>query len=109
MLSCMKNLDKQIKHLYILAQSNKEKHIQAKKQLSDLTQSIKFISERFDKFEKDRKEKQKVVDNLLEKVHILSNKDENMENSIGKQEQHSSRNSLFIHGIQEIVKKIQMR
>ena len=37
LLNCFKNLDKQVKELYILARSNNEKHIKGEKQLLDLT------------------------------------------------------------------------
>ena len=43
LLNCFKNLDKQVKELYILAQSNNEKHIKGEKQLLDLTESINFM------------------------------------------------------------------
>ena len=43
LLNCFKNLDKQVKELYILAQSNNEKHIKGEKQLLNLTESINFM------------------------------------------------------------------
>ena len=44
LLNCFKNLDKQVKELHILAQSNNEKHIKGKKQLLYLTKSINFMT-----------------------------------------------------------------
>ena len=46
MLNCSKNLDKQVKELYILAQSNNEKHIKGEKQLLDLTKSINLMTKK---------------------------------------------------------------
>ena len=37
LLNCFKNLDKQVKELYVLAQSNNKKHIKGKKQLLNLS------------------------------------------------------------------------
>ena len=44
LLNCFKNLDKQVKELYILAQSNNKKHIKGETQLLDLTESINFMT-----------------------------------------------------------------
>ena len=60
LLNCFINLDKQIKELYILAQSNNEKHIKGERQLLDLTKSINFMAQKFDDYEKDRAEKEKL-------------------------------------------------
>ena len=46
LLNCFQNLDNQIKELYILAQSNNEKHIKGEKQLLDLTESINFMTKK---------------------------------------------------------------
>ena len=42
--------------------------------------------ERFNEFEKERKEKEKVIEDLQEKLYVLSSKVKKMENRIGKQE-----------------------
>ena len=67
LLNCFKNLDKQVKELYILAQSNNEKHIKGEKQLLDLTESINFMIKKFDDYEKDRVEKEKLIKDLKKK------------------------------------------
>ena len=46
LLNCFKDLDKQVKELFILAQSNYKKHIKGKKQLLDLAESINFMSKK---------------------------------------------------------------
>ena len=56
-LNCFKNLDKQVKELYALAQSNNEKYIKDEKQLLDLTKSINFMTKKCNDYEKDRAEK----------------------------------------------------
>ena len=95
----MQNIKKQIKGVHIGAPSNNDKHMKGEKELSDLTQSIKFMLQRFDKFKKDRREK--VNEDLLEKVSVLSSKVEKIEKHIGKPEQYSRQDCLLIHCIQE--------
>ena len=68
LLNCLKNLDMQVKELYILAQSNNEKHIKVEKHLPDLTDSINFVTKKCDGYEKDRTEKKKLTKNLRGKV-----------------------------------------
>ena len=54
LLNCFKDLNKQVKELHILAQSNNKKRIKGEKQLLDLTESINFMTKKFDDYEKDR-------------------------------------------------------
>ena len=54
LLNCLQNLDKQVKELHILAWSNNEKHIKGEKHLSDLTESINFMTKKFDDYDKNR-------------------------------------------------------
>ena len=101
MLNCSKNLDKQVKELYILAQSNNEKHIKGEKQLLDLTESINFMIKKFDDYEKDRVEKEKLIKDLREEVSSLKNGHEQLKSDVENQEQYSRRNCLFVRGIPE--------
>ena len=57
-----------VKELYILAQSNNEKHIKVEKHLPDLTESINFVTKKCDSYEKDRTEKKKLTKNLRGQV-----------------------------------------
>ena len=101
LLNCFKNLDKQVKELYILAQSNNEKHIKGEKQLLDLTESINFMTKRFDDYEKDRAKKEKLIKDLRKDVSSLKNKHEQLKSDVENQEQYSRRNFLLVHGIPE--------
>ena len=47
--------------IYEQRNENKNMHIKGEKQLVDLAESVKFMISKFDKMEKDRKEKEKVV------------------------------------------------
>ena len=76
-------------------------HIKGEKQLIDLAQSVQFITSKFDELEKDRKEKEKIINNLKGEVSYLSEKLGKLEESIDAQQQYSRRNCLLLHGIEE--------
>ena len=99
LLNCFKNLDKQVKELFILAQSNNEKHIKGEKQLLDLTESINFMTKKIDDYEKDRAEKEKLIKDLREEVSSLKNEHEQLKSDVENQEQYSRRNCPLVHGI----------
>ena len=99
LLNCFKNLDKQVKELYILAQSNNEKHIKGEKQLLDLAESVNFMTKKFDDYEKDRAEKEKLIKDLREEVSSLKNEHEQLKSDVENQEQYSRRNCPLVHSI----------
>ena len=99
LLNCFKNLDKQVKELFILAQSNNEKHIKGEKQLLDLTESINFMTRKIDDYEKDRAEKEKLIKDLREELSSLKNEYEQLKSDVEKQEQYSRRNCPLVHSI----------
>ena len=76
-------------------------HIKGKKQLVDLAKPVKFMRSKFDERKKDRKEKEKIINNLKGDVSYVSEKLGKMEESIGAQQQYSQRNHLLLHGIKE--------
>ena len=82
-----------------MAQSNNEKHIKGEKQLLDLTESINFMTKKFDDYEKDRAEKEKLIKDLKEEVSFLNNEHEQLKSDVENQEQYSRRNCLLVHGI----------
>ena len=94
-------MDKQVKELYILAQSNIEKHIKGEKQLLDLTESINCMTKKCDDYEKDRAEKEKLIKDLREQISSLKNEHEQLKSDVENQEQYTRRNFLLVHGIPE--------
>ena len=73
--------------IYEQGNENKNMHIKGEKQLVDLAESVKFMTSKFDELEKDRKEKEKIINNLKGEVSYLSEKLEKMEESIDAQQQ----------------------
>ena len=57
LFECLKDLNNQMKELRNMFLESKESQIKRAEQLSTLTESIKFINERFDQYEEERKEK----------------------------------------------------
>ena len=99
--NCLKNLEKDIKEIYLLASDNRNRQIKGEKQLSDLAESVSFISSKFDEYEKDRKEKEETINKLKEEVSTLSERLDKAEERIDNHEQYSRRNCLLLHGIEE--------
>ena len=87
--------------LYMLANSNKEMQIKGDKQLIDLTSSMEFLTSKFDELERERKEKDELINSLQIEVSSLKVEVKNLEKKADDQEQYSRRNCLLIHGLTE--------
>ena len=87
--------------LYLLANSNKEMQIKGNKQLIDLTSSVEFLTSKFDELERERKEKDELINSLQIEVSSLKVEVKNLEKKADDQEQYSRRNCLLIHGLME--------
>ena len=74
LLSCLRNLEKEVRDIHKLALSNNDNQIKGEKQLADLSEWIKFMSDKFDEFEKERQEQKKVIEELQGKVSSLNEK-----------------------------------
>ena len=80
LVNCMQNIEKQVKELFLLAQENKEKHIKGESDLSELTKAIDLISGKFDDYERERREKDKIIKELKSEVLDLNISFKNLEN-----------------------------
>ena len=65
----------------MLANSNKEMQIKGEKQLNDLTSSVEFLAAKFDEIEKERKEKDELINSLQIEVSSLKAKVKSLEKS----------------------------
>ena len=97
----MKNLEEKINELFQITSSAKDGQIKGELQLKDLNEAVNFISTKFDEYEKERKEREQIIENLEENVSVMNTKVENLVNEIEKHEQYSRRNCLLGHGIVE--------
>ena len=101
MLSCSRNLEKEEKDINKLVLYNNSSQIEGKKQLADLSKSIKFISHKFDEFEKEREEQKKMIEELRGEVSSLNEKLNSITEQVDRLEQYFRQNCLLIHGIAE--------
>ena len=87
--------------IHQLALSNTNNQIKDEKLLGDLSESIKFKSDEFDEFEKERQKQKKASEELRDEVSSLNEKLNGITEQVDRQEQYSRRNCLLIHGITE--------
>ena len=92
LLSCLRNLKKEVKDIHKLTLSNNSNQIKGEKQLADLSQSIKFISDKFNEFEKERQEQKKVIEELRGEVSSLNEKLNGITEQVDRQEQGIGKN-----------------
>ena len=83
----------------MLANSNKEMQIKGDKQLIEITSSVEFLTSQFDELEKERKEKDELINSLQIEVSSLKVEVKNLEKNPDDQERYSRRNCLLIHGL----------
>ena len=72
-----------------------------------MTDSIKFISSKFDEYEKESLEREARIVELERKVVSLSTKVDKLEYTVDRIEQYSRRNSIPIHGLPEVKGEVQ--
>ena len=87
--------------LYMLNTSNKEMQIKGDKQLTELTSSVEFLTSKFDDLEKERKEKNELINSIQIEVSSFKVEVKSLEKKVDDQEQYLRRNCLPIHGLNE--------
>ena len=70
-------------------------------QLTDLAKGVDFITQKFNKYEKDRREKNAITVTVQSELKSASMKVEDLEKKMDSQEQYSRRNRILIHGLKE--------
>ena len=96
-----------VKNIYKLAFSNNNNNnqIEGEKQLPNLSGSIKFMSNKFNEFEKGRQKQKKVIEELRSEIFSLNEKLDCITEQVDRQEQYSRRNCLLMHGITKKIQK----
>ena len=97
LFNCLKSLERKMNNLYMLVNSNKEMQIKGDKQLIELTSLVEFLTSKFDELEKQRKEKDELINSLQIEVSSLKVEVKNLEKKTDDHEQYSRRNCLLIH------------
>ena len=110
LLNCFKNLEKEVKTIRSLVDQNRQTQIKGKQSLAGLSKSVKFITDKFDEYEKEREEKNKIMKKLNEKKSALTERSKVLEESIDQLLEESidqqgfvidRRNCLLIHGVED--------
>ena len=82
-------------------EETKMSQIKGEQHLTDLNKTVNFICEKFDEYERDRAEKEKIISELQKNVNDMSATIESLKGCLDRQEQYSRRNCLLIHGLPE--------
>ena len=98
---CLKNLELKVNKIYELSSSTIDAQIKGAKQLEDVSESSKFINEKFEEYEADRKQKEKEIAELNEDLTSLKETFSQVDKTVDRQEQYSRRNCLLVHGVEE--------
>ena len=99
--NCIKNVENQIHGIHSKTEETKMSQIKGEQHLMDLNKTVNFICEKFDEYERDRAEKEKIISELQKNVNDMSATIESLKGCLDRQEQYSRRNCLLIHGLPE--------
>ena len=92
MLEYLKTLEVKKSEIYNLSNDTKSMQLKGNKLLANLTQSVRLMSEKFDEFKKDHKEKEKMINGLTQEVNGLKERAKSLEKVSDDHEQYSRRN-----------------
>ena len=84
-----------------MQEKTQSSQIKGELQLKDLSEAVEFIAKKFDQYETERKEKEKIINDLQGKVSEMTSELKVLKNSLDRQEQYSRRNCVLVHGISE--------
>ena len=84
-----------------MLEKTEDRQIKGECQLTDLAKGVEFITQKFDEYEKDRREKDAIIATLQSELKSASMKVEDLEKKMERQEQYSRRNCILIHGLKE--------
>ena len=90
-MNCMKNLENQVGQIFKMLEKTEDRKIKGECQLTDLAKSVIFITQKFDKYEKDRREKDVIIATLQSELKSASIKFEDLEKTMDRQEHYSRR------------------
>ena len=92
--NCLKSIENQVKELFTF-------HEEAKKSQIKATESIEFMSAKFDDLEIEIKKKDEKINQLEKTIENLVEKQKSLSSKIDDLEQYSRRKCLFLHGVNE--------
>ena len=101
MIQYMKRFEAQLKDLHNTTEQTKNSQIKGEEHLRELTKFIEFANNRFDEYEKEKKEKDELIKILRKDVNDMAGIIDNPSLGLDRQEQYSRRNCLLLNNIPE--------
>ena len=101
LFDCLKNLESKVSKIFANTNTLNNNQIKGEKQLTDLTETVNFLSEMFHEFEANRKLKEEIIKSLRGQVSALYDDLKKMKAQVDQQVQYSRRHCLLFHGIKE--------
>ena len=102
----MQNLEREVKDIHKLALSNNNNQIKCGRQLVELSQLVKFMSDNFDEFKKETEDKKNVIEELRSDVSSLNKKLNCITEQVDQQEQYSRQNCLSMQLLELLINGI---
>ena len=96
----MKKLEEEIKK--VLQMCEKTKGSQRESQLTSLGEAMDFMTNKFEEYERERQENDKIIDTMKSDMVNMNEKIENLERIVDRQEQYSRRNCLLLQVSQKV-------
>ena len=78
-MNCVQNLEKQVGQMFKMLEKTEDRQIKGECQLTDLAKGVEFITQKFDKYEKNRREKDEITATLQNELKGASMKVEENE------------------------------
>ena len=74
--------------MHKMQEKTQSSQIKGELQLKELSETVEFITKKFDQYEAERKEKEKIINDLQGKVSEMPNELEVLKNSLDSQQQY---------------------
>ena len=101
LFNCLQNVEKSVKKIHEMQEKTQSSQNKDELQLKDLSEAVKFVTKKFDQYETERKEKEKIINDLQGKVSEMTSELKVLKNSLDQQQQYSRRNCVLVNGISE--------
>ena len=98
---CIKNVEKHIVQIFSKTEEIKYRQIKSKQHLLELNKAVTLISEKFDEYEREKLEREKIMKEMQKEIKDMSASIQSFKISLVRQEQYCRRNCLLIHGLCE--------
>ena len=77
--SCMKKLEEEMKKVLQMCEKTKESQIKGESQLNSLSEAMDFMTNKFDEYERERQEKDKIIDSMKSDMVNMNKKIEKLQ------------------------------